>query len=119
MTALPLPVSARSSLSNSHRGKSVKVRRPSRVVVVLMLLAFLPIESEQDGIAAPGAPGGTPRGTNANKVGVGRSTTTGSKVWFTLGQSGAVDEVYVPALDSANTRALELIVTDGKTFAEI
>jgi len=85
-----------------------------------MFLALVRLESQQGtGVAAPGAPGSRPTWTNANKVGVGTSTTSTSKVWFTLGQSGALDEVYYPALDSANTRALELIVTDGKTFAEI
>jgi glucoamylase len=98
----------------------MKVRHFVCVFGVLTFLAVLPLQSQQGaGAAAPGAPGGKPTWTNANKVGVGTSTTTSSRVWFTLGQSGALDEVYYPALDSANTRALELIVTDGATFAEI
>jgi glucoamylase len=36
-----------------------------------------------------------------------------------LGENGALNEVYYPAIDSANTRTLELIVTDGKSFAEL
>jgi glucoamylase len=84
-----------------------------------MFFVVLPLESQQRAGVAPGAPGGKPTWANANKVGVGTSANTGSKVWFTLGQSGGLDEVYYPALDSANTRALELILTDGKTFAEI
>jgi glucoamylase len=69
--------------------------------------------------AAPGAPGAKPTWTNGNKVGVGTSTTLNSKVWFTLGANGVLNEVYYPAIDKANTRTLELIVTDGKTFAEL
>jgi glucan 1,4-alpha-glucosidase len=68
---------------------------------------------------APGAPGATPTWTNGNKVGVGTSVTETSKVWFTLGQNGALNEVYYPAIDKANTRTLELIVTDGRSFAEL
>src|SRR5262249_38820089 len=98
----------------------MRIRAFGRVSVVLMFLAVLPLHSQPGaGVAAPGAPGGKPTWTNANKVGVGTSASTNSKVWFTLGESGALDEVYYPALDSANTRALEVIVTDGKTFAEI
>ncbi len=67
---------------------------------------------------APGAPGEKPAWTNGNKQGVGTSHTLQSKVWFTLG-NGILNEVYYPTIDKANTRSLELIVTDGSTFAEI
>src|SRR5689334_7277602 len=68
---------------------------------------------------APGAPGSKPTWTNGNKEGLGTSATANSKVWFTLGEDGTLNEVYYPAIDSANTRALELIVTDGKSFTEL
>jgi glucan 1,4-alpha-glucosidase len=68
---------------------------------------------------ASGAPGSKPTWTNGNKVGVGTSVSENSKVWFTLGENGALNEVYYPAIDSANTRTLELIVTDGKSFADL
>ena len=66
---------------------------------------------------APGAPGVRPSWTNANKAGLGTSTTLQSKVWFTIG-GGALNEVYYPTVDTANTRTLELIVSDGHSFAE-
>ena len=69
--------------------------------------------------SCPDGSGEKPIWTNGNKVGVGTSTTANSKVWFTLGQNGALNEVYYPAIDSANTRTLELIITDGKSFAEL
>src|SRR5689334_5703471 len=81
----------------------------------LLLSAALSLQAQQ----APGAPGAKPTWTNGNKVGVGTSITENSKVWFTLGRNGALNEVYYPAIDSANTRTLELIVTDGKSFAEL
>ncbi len=67
---------------------------------------------------APGTPGATPYWTSGDKQGVGTSTTRASHVWFTLG-NGALNEVYYPAVDKANTRDLELIVTDGKTFTDV
>lgn len=82
---------------------------------ILLIVSPLTVRSQQ----APGAPGSKPTWSNGNKVGVGTSAGEKSKVWFTLGQNGALNEVYYPAIDSANTRTLELIVTDGKTFAEI
>jgi glucan 1,4-alpha-glucosidase len=64
-----------------------------------------------------GAPGATPYWTSGDKQGLGTSTTRASHVWFTIG-NGALNEVYYPAVDKANTRDLELIVTDGKTFTD-
>jgi glucan 1,4-alpha-glucosidase len=84
-------------------------------LAILTLTLWLSVSAQQ----APGAPGAKPAWTNGNKVGVGTSVTENSKVWFTLGRNGALNEVYYPAVDSANTRTLELIVTDGKSFAEL
>lgn len=66
---------------------------------------------------ALGAPGATPYWTSGDKQGLGTSTTRASHMWFTIG-NGALNEVYYPAVDKANTRHLELIVTDGKTFTD-
>ena len=68
---------------------------------------------------ATGAPGEKPVWTNGNKTGLGTSATETSKVWFTLGENGALNEVYYPTIDRANTRDLELAVTDGHGFFEI
>lgn len=67
---------------------------------------------------APGAPGARPAWTNGNKQGVGTSNTLESKVWFTLGE-GVLQETYYPTVDKANTRSLEFIVTDNRSFAEL
>jgi glucan 1,4-alpha-glucosidase len=91
------------------------MRRLANAVAILLIVSPLTVSSQQ----APGAPGSKPTWSNGNKVGVGTSAGGNSKVWFTLGQNGALNEVYYPAIDSANTRTLELIVTDGRTFAEI
>ncbi|HVF88463.1 MAG TPA: glucan 1,4-alpha-glucosidase [Blastocatellia bacterium] len=88
----------------------------------LLLCAALSLPSISLGqtpdATAPGGPGAKPSWTNGNKQGIGTSNTLSSKVWFTLG-GGALNEVYYPTVDKANTRSLEFIVTDGRTFAEV
>jgi glucoamylase len=66
---------------------------------------------------APGAPGAKATWTNGNKQGVGTSSSLTSKVWFTLGD-GVVTEVYYPAVDRANVRLIEFIVTGPNGFFE-
>ncbi len=94
----------------------MSVRLAVKLAIVMTLAGVLAAQTTRN---APGAPGAKPVWTNGNKVGVGTSTTATSKVWFTLGENGALNEVYYPAIDRANTRTLELIVTDGKSFAEM
>lgn len=49
------------------------------------------------------------------KQGVGTVCNRRSRVWFTLPQ-GIITEVYCPRVDVANTRDLQFLVTDGRTF---
>jgi glucoamylase len=56
--------------------------------------------------------------TSGNKQGVGTSNSLSSRVWFTLGSEGVLNEVYYPTVDKANTRLLEFVVTDGKSWVE-
>ncbi|MEU4745659.1 glucan 1,4-alpha-glucosidase, partial [Actinosynnema sp. NPDC023658] len=55
--------------------------------------------------------------TTGDKEGIGTSTTAESKVWFTL-TGGTLSEVYYPSADTPNSRSLEFVVTDGKSFAQ-
>ena len=66
---------------------------------------------------APGAPGAPATWTTGDKEGIGTSTTTGSPVWFTL-TDGTLSEIYYPSADTPNSRSLEFVVTDGRTFAQ-
>ena len=66
---------------------------------------------------APGAPGAKAFWTPADKQGFGTSTTLQSKLWHTL-QGGELTEVYYPDLGTPALRDLQLIVTDGRTFAD-
>jgi glucoamylase len=64
---------------------------------------------------APGSPGIPARWTSSAKSGVGTALGAGSRVWFTLSH-GILNEVYYPRVDSACTRDLGLIVTDGASY---
>lgn len=93
----------------------ISARHFATASFILLVASALCSQAQQ----APGAPGSKPSWSNGNKAGLGTSATAKSKVWFTLGEDGVLNEVYYPAIDSANTRSLELIVTDGKSFAEL
>ncbi len=67
---------------------------------------------------APGAPGAGATWTTGAKDGLGTSTGTASKVWFSLA-GGALSEVYYPGVDQANVRDLQLLVSDGRTFTDV
>jgi glucan 1,4-alpha-glucosidase len=91
------------------------MRRRSWVVWLTLACALVPGTSFAD--TAPGAPGATAHWTTGAKQGVGTSVTTASKVWYTLAD-GTLSEVYYPRVDVADSRALELVVTDGSTFTD-
>jgi len=104
--------------------------RSSQVHVALgmLTLAFLGCsaarDSSDDGqrltanADAPGAPGIASSWTTGAKQGLGTSTTTTSKIWYTLGQ-GVTDEIYYPQVDTANVQDLQYVVTDGSSFVEL
>ena len=64
---------------------------------------------------APGWPGIPARWTSSAKSGVGTSLSPSSRVWFTIG-FGILNEIYYPDVDTACTRDVGLIVTDGRGF---
>ncbi len=64
---------------------------------------------------APGWPGIPARWTSSAKSGVGASLNAASRVWFTIGY-GILNEIYYPDVDTACTRDVGLIVTDGRGF---
>jgi glucoamylase len=92
---------------------------PSRALILVVALTGCSRAADvhAPGGDAPGAPGARATWTNGNKQGVGTAASLASKVWFTLGD-GVVTEIYYPAVDRANLRALELIVTGPDGFFE-
>jgi glucoamylase len=66
---------------------------------------------------APGGPGERTSWSPADKQGFGTAVNRGSKVWHTL-RRGALSEVYYPDLGTPSVRAMEFVVTDGRTFTD-
>ncbi|WNG47487.1 glucoamylase [Archangium minus] len=64
-------------------------------------------------------PGSPAIWTPADKVGFGTAHDEASRVWFTLGSSGELTEVYFPRADTPSVRNLYFVVSDGRTFAEM
>ncbi|MBI5097011.1 MAG: glucan 1,4-alpha-glucosidase [Nitrospirae bacterium] len=62
-----------------------------------------------------GKPGFTPNWSPASKQGIGTACNEESKVWFTIA-NGIVTEIFYPTIDTANTRDLQFLISDGKTF---
>ncbi|HEX5849835.1 MAG TPA: glycoside hydrolase family 15 protein [Rubrobacter sp.] len=84
----------------------------------LLVLALTGLADAASSSEAPGAPGKKAVWTAADKDGFGTSTTTTSKVWYTL-NDGKLTEVYYPDLGTPSVRDLQFVVSDGKTFAEL
>jgi glucoamylase len=62
-----------------------------------------------------GQPGISPRWTHGDKAGVGTAYAASSRVWFTL-WNGILTEIYYPTVDRPQTRDLQFLATDGKSF---
>jgi glucan 1,4-alpha-glucosidase len=78
----------------------------------------VPASAEAAPSTAPGAPGGPSSWTTGAKQGVGTSTTSASKVWYTLAE-GVLTEIYYPRVDVADVQDLQLIITDGRSFSDL
>lgn len=65
----------------------------------------------------PGAPGVRAPYAPADKQGFGTAKSAASPVWFTLGHGGTT-ELFYPNLSTPASRTLQLVVSDGETFAQ-
>jgi glucoamylase len=91
-----------------------------QAIVMAALAAFVapnPVESQTAGSASDG-PGNPAAWTTGNKLAVGTSADTTSKVWFTVAK-GVTTEVFYPRLDIPNMQDMQYIVTDGSTFTDL
>jgi glucoamylase len=91
-----------------------------QAIVMAVLAAFVapnPVESQTAGGASDG-PGNPAAWTTGNKLAVGTSADTTSKVWFTVAK-GVTTEVFYPRLDIPNMQDMQYIVTDGSTFTDL
>ncbi len=64
---------------------------------------------------AKGGPGAQSRWSSGAKTLVGTSTSSRSRIWFTI-NNGALAEVYHPDVDQANTRSVHFLVTGTDGF---
>ena len=80
-------------------------------------LALLAVPGAARAADAPGAPGELATWTEGDKDGMGTATSTASRAWLTL-DDGELTEVYAPDLSTPSIRDLQLVVTDGRSFAE-
>ncbi|PWU13483.1 MAG: glucoamylase, partial [Verrucomicrobia bacterium] len=71
--------------------------------------------TQENGKTAFGAPGIEPRWTRSAKEGIGTAYHSSCRVWYTLSH-GIINEIYYPNVDCPNTRDLQFLITDGKTF---
>ncbi|MEV7549896.1 glycoside hydrolase family 15 protein [Amycolatopsis sp. NPDC089917] len=84
----------------------------------VLIAGLVPAVAVAQGGEAPGAPGAHPSWLPADKTGFGTARERASNVWFTL-QGGRMSEVYYPDLSTPGVRSLDLVVTDGKSFATV
>lgn len=91
---------------------------PALLTTAVLVTAFLSSPASAAAVPAPDAPGGPASWTTGAKQGIGTSTTTTSKVWYTLAD-GILSEVYYPRVDVADVQDLQLIVTDGRSFTDL
>ncbi len=56
--------------------------------------------------------------TTGNKLAVGTSADTTSKVWFTVAK-GITSEIFYPRLDVPEMQDMQYVVTDGSTFVDL
>jgi glucoamylase len=85
------------------------------------LVPTAPVESQTRRVAAGTAsdgPGDAASWTTGNKLAVGTSADTTSKVWFTVAK-GITSEVFYPRLGIPNMQDMQYIVTDGSTFVDL
>jgi glucoamylase len=90
---------------------------------VVALVALAPVASQTSPLAlaagtASDGPGDAAAWTTGNKLAVGTSADTTSKVWFTVAQ-GITSEIFYPRLDVPNMQDMQYIVTDGSTFVDL
>ena len=74
--------------------------------------------AERPTAAASDGPGGRASWTTGNKLAVGVSADTNSKVWFTVAK-GVTSEVFYPRLDIPNMEDMQYVITDGSTFVDL
>ncbi|MGB2602497.1 MAG: RICIN domain-containing protein [Candidatus Sulfotelmatobacter sp.] len=101
--------------SNSMKGVPIAF---AAVLAIMASVAAVSQTSPVAGGTASDGPGNAAAWTTGNKLAVGTSADTTSKVWFTVAK-GITSEVFYPRLDVPNMQDMQYIVTDGSTFVDL
>jgi len=104
-------------LNRLLRRRQLEKTRPIAVAALVLGLVMIPSNALAAEPAKDG-PGDRPFWTVGNKMAIGTSATTASKVWYTVAQ-GVTTEVFYPRADVPNVQDLQYVITDGSTFTEL
>jgi glucoamylase len=74
--------------------------------------------SDAPGLVASDGPGGGASWATGNKLVVGTSASTDSKVWFTVAK-GVTSEIFYSRLDVPNMQDMQYLITDGSSFVDL
>ena len=91
-----------------------------RIILATVMVLMLPVPVEcqaTDGAAGNGSDLKA-AWTTGNKLAVGASADTVSKVWFTVAK-GITSEIFYPRLDVPNMQDMQYVITDGATFVDL
>src|SRR5919197_1302576 len=94
------------------------LRRSSLALVIVAMLAVASAQPVAAAGAAPGCCGDGSSWTTGDKLALGTSATTTSKVWYTVA-NGITSEVFYPRADVPNMQDMQYLITDGSSFAEL
>src|SRR5512142_1585359 len=86
-------------------------------LAAIVLTVAVPATSFAAGDAL-GAPGQGSSWTTGNKLAIGTSSGTTSKVWFTVA-NGISTEVFYPRADIPNVQDLQYVISDGSSFVDL
>jgi glucoamylase len=103
----------------------MNTKRAAALVVALATVVGMALVGPSAGATAvpaagvaPGCCGDGSAWTTGDKDALGTSTTTTSKVWFTVA-NGITSEVFYPRADVPNMQDMQYIITDGSTFVDL
>ncbi len=100
-----------------NRSKRMLIPRNIAALTIVFLALVQPAPSAPAGLASDG-PGDPAAWTTGNKMAVGTSADTVSKVWFTVAK-GVTTEVFYPRLDVPNMQDMQYVITGGSTFVDL
>lgn len=91
---------------------------PVLAILVLISPGVSAASTASTGTSAADGPGATSYLDLGRKDCLGTARNTTSRVWYTVAD-GALSDVYYPTTDNTDTKTVQYIVTDGRTFTDL